>query len=112
MRNVKATPKGTRMMWKPSVNAICSRAGTSWEGSAASATVANDTTVMAGRLRKAQAAPWPGAAGGDSSPRPGSGPLDADCAHGPPADRHHHLPRAGPLGLLGRAGGPAARVLR
>src|SRR3954451_19777228 len=35
IRNVKATPNGTRMMWKPSVNAICSRAGSSWSGSAA-----------------------------------------------------------------------------
>src|SRR3954454_4299158 len=33
--NVNATPKGTRMMWKPSVNAICSRAGNSCDGSAA-----------------------------------------------------------------------------
>src|SRR4051794_26812814 len=32
---VNATPKGTRMMWKPRVNAICSRAGSSWDGSAA-----------------------------------------------------------------------------
>jgi hypothetical protein len=33
--NVNATPNGTRMMWNPSVNAICSRAGASCDGSAA-----------------------------------------------------------------------------
>src|SRR5512132_2845065 len=35
MMNVNATPNGTRMMWNPSVKAICCRAGSSWEGSPA-----------------------------------------------------------------------------
>src|SRR5438445_263759 len=39
MRKVKATPKGTRMMWKPSVNAICSRAGSNCAGSAAASSM-------------------------------------------------------------------------
>jgi hypothetical protein len=29
---VNANAKGTRMMWNPSVNAICSRAGSNCEG--------------------------------------------------------------------------------
>src|SRR3954447_23752054 len=33
---VNATPNGTRMMWKPSVNAIIWRAGSTWEEPAAS----------------------------------------------------------------------------
>src|SRR5512132_708127 len=35
MMNVNATPNGTRMMWNPSVKAICCRAGSRWEGSPA-----------------------------------------------------------------------------
>src|SRR4051795_6306529 len=40
IRNVKATPKGTRMMWNPRVKAICSRAGSSCDGSPAAASSA------------------------------------------------------------------------
>ncbi len=45
--NVNATPNGTRMMWKPRVNAICSRAGSSWGGSpAAPASAATRLAVI------------------------------------------------------------------
>src|ERR1041385_272223 len=39
MRKVKATPNGTRMMWKPSVKAIWMRAGKSWGGPASPVTI-------------------------------------------------------------------------
>src|SRR3954470_13513845 len=42
---VKATPKGTRMMWKPRVNAIICRAGSTCEESAASTVTASDSDV-------------------------------------------------------------------
>src|SRR4051794_39345001 len=43
---VKATPKGTRMMWKPSVKAIICRAGSSCSGSAARTSTAWARTSM------------------------------------------------------------------
>src|SRR4051812_44764369 len=78
MKNVNATPNGTRMMWKPRVNAICSRAGSSCAGSPASARNAINGIVPA----------FPESAGLNSSAKTASAvrlrawvilPIDAGC---------------------------------
>ena len=50
---VNATPNGTRMMWKPSVNAICSRAGSSCDGSPAASAFSAIRAIRTGALRSA-----------------------------------------------------------
>src|SRR4051794_5524181 len=69
---VKATPNGTRMMWKPSVNAIICRAGSTCEESAASTVTASDNSVsmVAGVPRTAPPTP--------SGPQRFAGPSGRD----------------------------------
>src|SRR4051794_15327074 len=74
MRKVNATPKGTRMMWKPRVKAICSRAGSNCDGSAASAT--SKARVMPVTPAE-QTAPVLDAATMNSSARHWGGPVGA-----------------------------------
>src|SRR3954464_3009095 len=76
--NVKATPNGTRTMWKPRGNAICSRAGSSCEGSEPPARAAarwvDVAVIMAPRAFPRSSAPCPDAlprGKSTSRPRPG-----------------------------------------
>ena len=73
---MKATPNGTRTMWKPSVNAIISRAGSSCGGSPAAAGIPGATARI--HLMRA-ILPHPVQCAGGAGPEPGTTRIYRDA---------------------------------